>query len=428
MSEPVPPSGSLQAPDGPGAARAAAERIARETFGRLVASLAWRWRDLAAAQDALSDALLAALDRWPRDGVPQCPEAWLTTVAKRRLMQSARHRAMADDPALRVLLEVGEAVDAADGLPDRRLALLFVCAHPDIDPKARTALMLQTVLGIDAARIASAFLVSPAAMAQRLVRAKQRIREARIAFELPAADELSSRLDAVLEAIYAAFSTDWDGGVAHPGTDGALADEAIFLARLVAGCLPGEPEAIGLLALLLSSHARRGARFDASGGFVPLARQDVSLWDAAAISEADQLLARAAASRRPGPLQLEAAIQSAHCQRLHTGRTPWAGIAQLHEVLHSLGPTVATATGFAVALIEAGDLERARECLDALRLQPVDTYQPYWIARWHLLRRVGDLPGADKALATGIGLTSDPRVRRWLLQQAGKPCDPHLQG
>lgn len=401
----------------PEAARAAAERAARDAFGRIVASLAWRWRDLAAAQDALSDALVAALETWPRDGVPRSPEAWLTTAARRRLLEAARHRRVAEDPALRVLFEVEEAVASDDGLPDRRLGLLFACAHPDIDPAARTPLMLQAVLGLDAARIASAFLVSPAAMAQRLVRAKQRIREAGIPFELPGPDELAPRLGAVLEAVYAAFGCDWD--VADPLDDaaGTLADEALFLARLVAGCLPEEPEAIGLLALLLSCHARRGARFDASGAFVPLARQDPALWDGASIVEADHLLARAAAMRRPGPFQVEAAIQSAHCQRRFTGQVPWQGIAQLHAVLDRLGPTVATAVGHAVALVEAGEPALARERLDSLPEAQVRTYQPYWIARWHLHRRLGEREPAARALATGIGLTSDPRVRAWLASQ-----------
>lgn len=263
--------------DAAGTVDGAVTRAAQAAFGRIVASLAWRWRDLAAAQDALADALVAALESWPRDGVPACPEAWLTTAARRRL--------------------------------------------------------LQAVLGLDAARVASAFLVSPAAMAQRLVRAKQRIRDARIPFELPGPDELAPRLGAVLEAVYAAFTADWDAADPLDDAAGTLAEEAIFLARLVVGCMPQEPEAIGLLALLLSCHARRGARFDPSGAFVPLEAQDSGRWDGAAIVEADRLLCRAAALRRPGPFQIEAAIQSAHCQRHYTGQVPWRGIAQLYAAL-----------------------------------------------------------------------------------------------
>lgn len=368
----VPARLPLGDPRGPAAVQA--ERIARDAFGRIVASLAWRWRDLAAAQDALADALLAALGAWPRDGVPACPEAWLTSAAKRRLLQKARHRQVADNPALRVLFEVEEAAESAEGLPDRRLSLLFVCAHPHIDPGMRTPLMLQAVPGIDAARIASAFLLSLAAMAQRLVWTKQAIRASGNRFEVPAGDQLAPRLGAVLEAVYAAYSTDWDAGARVSGNGGVLAEEAIFLARVVAGCMPGEPEAIGLLA-------------------------------------------RAAALRRPGPFQLKAAIQSVHCQRLHAGRAPWNGIVELYRVLDRIGPTVATATGFAVALVETGDLARARQVLDVLPARREPGYQSYWIARWHLHRRAGEAQAAAASLATGIGLTSDPRIRAWLLEQ-----------
>ncbi len=264
-------------------ARRAAELAARASYGRLVAYLAARSRDVTGAQDALGDAFLAALETWPRTGVPDKPEAWLLTVARRRLVDVARHTAVVADAATELRSVVEKAEDAASspiGFPDERLRLLFVCAHPAIDAAVRTPLMLQTVLGLDAARIASAFVVPPATMGQRLVRAKAKIRDAGIRFELPERDELPARLDAVLDAIYAAYGSGWeDVAGANPRRQG-LAEEAIWLGRLVTRLLPGEPEAHGLLALMLHCEARRPARRDAAGGYVPLTRQDVGSWSA----------------------------------------------------------------------------------------------------------------------------------------------------
>jgi RNA polymerase sigma-70 factor, ECF subfamily len=400
----------------------AAERAAREAYGRLVASLAWRWRDLAAAEDALAGALLTALETWPRDGVPDSPEAWLTVAARRNLLQGARHRRLELDPAVTVLLEIEAAVESEGGLPDNRLELMFVCADPRIDEKLRTPLMLQAVLGMDAARIASAFLVSPSAMAQRLVRAKQRIRGDGLRFERPLPDELPQRLGAVLEGIYGAYGAGWSNGSAPDGGEldrsgEDFATEAIYLARVAAAVLPDEPEALGLLALLLSSHARSPARLGPQGQFVPLTEQDPLRWDAAAIVEADQLLLRASALRRPGPFQLEAAIQSAHCQRRYTGSTPWSGIVALYRALAAIAPTVSVRIGFAVALVETGELAQARALLDALPDTVRNAYQPWWAARWHLERRGGDRSLETAALQRAIGLTKDPAVRDWLQQQ-----------
>src|SRR5688572_17203801 len=214
--------------------RRAIEDAARSSYGRLIAYLSARTRDVAAAEDALADAFLAALDTWPRDGLPEKPEAWLLTAARRRLIDRARHdRRVRTTSAsgLDLVAETSDAAASGDEFPDERLKLLFVCAHPAIDPAVHTPLMLQTVLGLDAARIARAFLVSPTAMGQRLVRAKAKIRDARIAFEVPGEGELAPRLSAVLEAIYAAYASGWeDAAGADPRMRG-LADEAIWLAR-----------------------------------------------------------------------------------------------------------------------------------------------------------------------------------------------------
>lgn len=241
------------------AARDTAEMVARDSYGRLVALLAVRTRDVAAAEDALADAFAAALADWPANGVPARPEAWLVTVARRRLIDAARRRQTGDaaEGTLRLLAEeVDAAAAAGPRIPDRRLALLFACAHPALDPAIRAPLMLQVVLGLDAKRIASAFLMSPAAIGKRLGRAKARIREAGIPFAVPDRAELPGRLDTVLDAIYAAFGDGWGDPA---GTDAArrgLSAEALYLARLAAALMPDEPEALGLLALMLHAEAR----------------------------------------------------------------------------------------------------------------------------------------------------------------------------
>jgi RNA polymerase sigma-70 factor (ECF subfamily) len=294
----------------------AAERAARESFGRLVAYLAARSRDVAGAEDALADALVLALERWPKGGVPDNPDAWLLTVARRRLIDRSRRTGLDPGVSERLQLAQDEAeavLSNPSGFPDERLALLFVCAHPSIDSASRTPLMLQTVLGLSADRIASAFLTSPAAMTKRLTRAKAKIGEAGVPFAIPDRAELAPRLEAVLAAIYAAYGLGWDDAFAS-GRRADLADEAIWLGRLVAQLLPGEPESKGLLALMLFCEARREARRDAGGGFVALGSQNAALWSSNLIEEAEDMLRRAAHAGRMGRYQLEAAIQAGACR------------------------------------------------------------------------------------------------------------------
>ncbi len=401
-------------------ARHAAELAARESFGRLLSWLAWRWRDVAAAEDALADALLKALEVWPVQGVPQAPDAWLLTVAKRRLLEIARHDRVRADPALLAILDTGTEAAVAPDIPDERLRLLLVCTHPAIDEKIRVPLMLQTVLGLQAAEIAPALLLSPSALAQRLVRAKQKIRDAGLRFEVPAADELPARLRHVLESIYAAF------GLGADIVDGAearaldLEQEAIYLCELVCTLQPDHAEARGLLALMLFSRARRGAQRDEGGRFVPLAAQDVRRWDRDLIAKAEELLWSAAAKRDPGPFQLEAAVQSAHCQRLHGGATPWAGIAALYADINAYFPTQGSRVAGAVATAEAGDVAGGLLQLDAMDAAVVRSYQPWWVARAYLLSK-SEAPqqraGADAAYAVAIGLTSQQRLREYLESQ-----------
>jgi len=395
-------------------AAAAAEAAARGSYGRLLAWLAWQWRDVAAAEDALSDAFAAALERWPRDGVPDAPDAWLLTAAKRRLLMAARRQRLADDPALTVLWpdEHAATPDAAP-LPDARLRLLFVCAHPAIDPGLHSALMLQTVLGLDAARIASAFLVKPEAMTKRLVRAKAKIRDAGLRFEEPDPDEWPERLASVLDAIYGAYTLHW--GLSDDDDAGELAGEARFLAELVASQLPGEPEALGLAALLWLCEARRPGR---RARYRPLHEQDPGDWNATLIAQANAALHEAAMHRAPGPFQLEAAIQAAHTQGRIDGRVPWKGITRLHERLLEIAPTVGARIAHAVALAHAlPDPRAGLRLLDAIEAERVAAHQPWWAARAHLLAMAGAHPEAALAYGRALALTVEPRLRAWLMER-----------
>src|SRR5229473_464700 len=396
------------------------ERVARESYGRLVAYLSSNTRDVASAEDALSNALVAALTAWPRDGVPQNPEAWLLTTARHSLIDLVRHQqvAVASEPTLQLLREEREVTLSAD-FPDERLKLLFVCAHPAIDPAMHTPLMLQTVLGLDAARIAHAFLVSPTTMGQRLVRAKTKIRESGIQFEVPLERELPQRLEAVLEAIYAAFGIGWDdmAGVDQRGRD--LAEESIWLGRVLLQLMPGEAEVRGLLALMLHCEARRSARRRPEGRYVPLSEQDSHQWSLPLIEEAEAHLSEASSRDCAGRFQLEAAIQSVHAERARSGRTEWGAIMLFYEQLIRISPTLGTRTGYAAAVAEARGPEAGLAVLDEMDLNFVSSYQPYWAVRAHLLQLVGKTSEARNAFDRAIGLAEDPAVRQFLLQRRG---------
>ncbi|MGD0722874.1 MAG: DUF6596 domain-containing protein [Roseiarcus sp.] len=402
----------------PGAAAAAAEAVARRSYGRLIAILSARLRDVAGAEDALSEAFAAALADWPRGGVPDSPEAWLLAVARRRTVDAARRRGAADAARdhLRLLAEELEAMaDEAPEIADPRLALMFACAHPAIEEGVRAPLILQTILGFDAQAIASAFLVSPAAMGQRLARAKSKIRAAGIPFRIPGRADMGERLGAVLEAVYAAFTEGWSDPAGADARRRDLAGEAIWLGRLIASVLPGEPEALGLLALMLYSEARRGARRDAAGEFVPLAEQDASLWDAALVDEAEALLFRASGFCTVGRYQLEAAIQSAHVARRRAGPTDWAAIEQLYDGLVALTGSPVAAINRAVARAETRGAAAGLAALPTAEPgSRLAEYQPYWAARAALLARLGEIAGAREAYDQAIGLEADPAVRRFL--------------
>jgi RNA polymerase sigma-70 factor (ECF subfamily) len=397
------------------------ERVARESYGRLVAYLSVNTHDLAAAEDALSEALLKSLTAWPRDGVPQNPEAWLLTTARHSVIDAVRHQRVvsASEPTLQLLQQNTMQTNFSTEFPDERLKLLFVCAHPAIDPAMHTPLMLQTVLGLDAVRIAGVFLISPKTMGQRLVRAKTKIRDGGIQFEIPEPRDLPQRLDAVLDAIYAAFGIGWDDLVGVDGRSRELAEEAIWLARVLLQLMPNEAEVSGLLALMLHCEARRAARRGRDGRYVPLSEQDPKLWSLPLIEDAERHLADASKFGRPGRFQLEAAIQSVHAERGRSGRIEWAAIVGFYEQLNRISPTLGRRTGYAAALAEANRAEQGLAALDAIDKDAVSAYQPYWAVRAHLLQRLGKGPEAQQAYDRAIGLAEDPAVREFLIQKRG---------
>jgi RNA polymerase sigma-70 factor (ECF subfamily) len=400
-----------------GDAHSTADAVARRSYGKLVAFLAARTRDVAAAEDALSEAFASALSDWPLHGCPSNPEAWLLTVARRKAIDMARGRRRAElaEEQLQVLAEGLDAAAATAEIPDQRLALMFACAHPAIDAGIRAPLILQAVLGLDAKPIASAFLMSPAAMSKRLVRAKDKIRQAGIPFRIPEREELSGRVDTVLDAIYATFAEGWtDPG----GTDAArrdLTEEALFLARLVTELLPREAEALGLLALMLHAEARRRARRNEGGEYVSLAAQDPTLWNSQMIDEAETLLRRASALGAIGRYQLESALQSAHVYRCRTGRANWAEVVQLYDALSALTGSPVVALNRALAIAETHGAAAALEAMPSLTADArLAEYQPYWAARAELLAKTGAHAEARHAYEIAIGLERDPAVRRFL--------------
>jgi RNA polymerase sigma-70 factor, ECF subfamily len=401
-------------------ARTAATRAARESYGRLLAFLAAPSRDVPGAEDALADAFAAALAVWPAKGVPVNPEGWLATAARRRLVDNARRRRTADSSAEALQL-IGDELVAAEGeasIPDRRLALMFACAHPAIEESIRAPLMLQSILGLDAAAIGSAFLVSPAAMGQRLSRAKAKIRLAGVPFRIPEREDLPQRLGAVLEAIYAAFAHGWTEAFSDDPRGRDLAEEAIWLGRVATELAPAEPEAKGLLALMLYAHSRRAARRDGAGRYVPLSDQPVTLWDEAAIEEAERLLRAASRSNAPGRFQLEAAVQSVHAARRRTGQTDWEAVAALYEALHALTGSPVVAVNRAVAVAQTQGAAAGLALLEEVGAAGgLGGFEPYWIAKAELSVIAGHRAEARCAYEIAIGLQADPAARAFLVER-----------
>jgi RNA polymerase sigma-70 factor (ECF subfamily) len=342
----------------------------------------------------------------------------LLAVARRKLIDAARRQetALGAAPYLQQMTEelAASKLEAAP-LPDERLALMFACAHPGVDRSIRAPLILQTILGFDAGAIASAFLIAPRAMSQRLVRAKAKIKQAAIPFRVPDRHALAERLDSVLEAIYATFAAGWMDAAGSDARRGNLADEGLWLGRTVASLMAEEPEALGLLALMLHAEARRAARRGADASYIPLGDQDTSRWNAQMIAEAEALLARAAALGRIGRYQLEAAVQSVHAARRLTGTTDWQALVKLYDALLAMTQSPVVMVNRAVAVAEVAGADAGFSILDSAARDPrLADYQPYWAARAELLARLGEVEAAGKAYQSAIGLEHDPAVRDFL--------------
>ncbi len=407
-------------------ARGIAEETARASYGRLLAWLTARTRDVAMAEDALADAFQAALEHWPKTGAPDSPEAWLLTTARRKLIDQARRAKTRNDsaPALALAAEEAEAALSGDNeFADERLKLLFVCAHPAIDEAIRTPLMLQTVLGLEAERIASAFLVAPATMAQRLVRAKRKIRDAGIPFETPGPEDYAQRLDDVLHAIYAAYTAGWDAADGADARCGGLTREAIFLARLTVQMAPSSPEALGLASLLLHAEARRPARI-VDDRYVALTDQDTSLWNRSMIAEAERELAKAWTFRAAGRFQIEAAIQSAHVAARLAGRDTSADIITLYQRLNAIAPSIGATVGYAGALAAADRATDALAILDDVDEARAARYQAYWAVRAHILAQTNQPDDARAAYERAIGLSEDEASREFLRRRKERLASP----
>jgi len=398
-------------------AHSAATRAAREHYSRVLAALAAQFRDVAAAEDALSESLLAALQQWPVSGVPDNPAAWLLTVARRRLIDHRRRQSL-DAAARERIAQDFDAISEEPEMEDKRLHLLFACAHPAIEEKVRAPLMLQVVLGLEASEIAALFLTPPAAMAQRLVRAKQKIRDAAIPFRIPSPEDYPERLGFVLMAIYALFSVGYNATVVPNGPRedrDSPSFDALWLGQLVVALSDRDPEALGLLSLMLFVESRRDARRDAQGRYIPLCEQTPSLWDFEAIRRANALLKEAADKVAPGRFQIEAAIQSVHAARAQSGETDWASILVFYDALLALTPTPVVLINRALALSHVRGIDAALEDMRCLDEDPrIAGYQPYWAARAHLLGKAGRNDEAEHAYAQAIALESDPAVREFL--------------
>jgi len=390
----------------------------REERGRLVASLVRILGDWDLAEELVQEALVTALETWPRDGMPRNPGAWLLTAARRRAIDRLRRDARYRDRLALIGEELrtvaGPSVESADPLAqDDRLRLIFTCCHPALAREAQVALTLRTVLGLETPAVARAFLVPEATIAQRIVRAKRKIRDAGIPYRVPEAPELPARLGQVLSVLYLVFNEGYLASSGESPERRELASDAAWLASLLARLMPDEPEAIGLLALMRLHLARADARFAIDGSLVLLPDQDRGAWDHEAIAAATELLARSLRMGRPGPYQLQAAIVACHAAAPSYGATDWIEIVALYDRLLSLTPTPVVALNRALAVAELEGPEAGLAALAPLA-DRLDAYHLYHAARGVLLRRLGRVEEARAAERRALPLTANPAERRLL--------------
>jgi RNA polymerase sigma factor (sigma-70 family) len=389
--------------------------VLREERSRLVGALVRILDDWDVAEELVQDAAVAALEHWAADGIPHNPGAWLMTTARRRAVDRLRRRARYRERMALLTAEAREmdrpsATDGPMGADDR-LRLLFTCCHPALNREAQVALTLRTVAGLETAAVARAFIVPEATIAQRLVRAKRKIRDARIPYRVPDAAELPARLGEVLSVLYLVFNEGYLASGGESPERRELARDAEWLTSLVARLMPDEPEVLGLLALMRLHLARADARFGPDGSLVLLPDQDRARWDAAAIAAAIELLARAERMRRPGPYQLQAAIVAIHALAPTWGATPWRAVVAAYDALLRIQPTPVVQLNRALALAERDGPTAALDALAPLA-DRLDGYHLFHAARGELLRRAGDTEAAREANRRALELTSNPAERR----------------
>ncbi len=409
-------------------ARETVDGIYRSESRRVFATLVRLLGDFDAAEEALHEAFKAALEQWPRDGVPANPRAWLVSAGRFKAIDSMRRRARFD--ALEDVVEQVENVadettpgpgsNDGEDIEDDRLRLIFTCCHPALQPDAQVALTLREVCGLTTEEIANAFLTAAPTLAQRIVRAKTKIREAKIPYQVPSQDELPERLDSVLRVIYLVFNEGYSASSGESLTRHDLSGEAIRLGRLLVELLP-EPEAIGLLALMLLHESRRAARTSPSGDLVLLDEQDRSRWNRDQIAEGSALVERALASRRPGPYLLQAAIAAVHAQSPSAGATDWAEIAALYDVLAQLAPSPVVELNRAVAVAMRDGPLAGLALVDAILARgDLSDYRLAHAARADLCRRLGRNAEARESYQRALALTQQEPERRFLERRLGE--------
>ncbi|HET9202897.1 MAG TPA: RNA polymerase sigma factor [Acidimicrobiia bacterium] len=404
----------------PGVELDVVDEVFRSEAGKAVATLIRLFGDIDIAEEAVQDAFVVATKRWPDEGLPPNPAGWIVTTARNRAIDELRRESGREDRHVRAFeLQIQSEPDPVEGpVIDDRLRLIFTCCHPALEPSARVALTLRLLGGLQTGEIARAFLTSESAMAQRLVRAKRKIKAANIPYRVPRDADLPDRLGSVLTVVYLIYNEGYAASTGDELVRSDLCGEAIRLARLLRAMMPDEPEVIGLLALLLLTESRRAARTDGAGSLVMLSDQDRDLWDRELIDEGQTLVRASLRRNRPGPFQVQAAIAAVHSDAADAGDTDWRQIVLLYDRLLTLTPTPVVALNRAVAVAELEGPSQALALLEDLRL---DRYHLYHATRAELLRRMGDIEGADLAYERAISMTGNEVERRFLEQRRVAP-------